>query len=418
MITQQTQRMQMTSSRIQKAGCNVKGHAYTLIEVLIVLFIMVLLAGVALPTVKDMLADQRTAKTARNITAYLDAIRNRAISEGQRAGVRIERLSAIDPIGRAQSVRIKELVSIPPYTGDASNSFMTLTKPDPNFPSVCVASFNPHDNALLKLSSQMVAGPPQLPNDLRPPASAPDDDPLAPIRSGDYLELPGGRLVAFKILPDDGDENSNAQVMFDLGGYETLNGPETFPSSILTESRRMRYKIHRRPIPSSSAPYSLPRGVVFDLNYSGLGAEGNHFAPTLVPTGSAEGAKPIDIIFGPDGRVESITTAYSDSAISPSGKIFLCLGDSDGIRPDSLLTDEKKAPANILNVESKWIVINPSIGRVFSSPFATVTMQGPIQLTDPYDPQSNAVAPNPLLAPILRATRILANEYSDTVDLE
>ena len=418
MLTQRPQHMHRTSPQIQKSGRNTGRYAYTLIEVLIVLFIMVLLAGIALPTVKDMLADQRTAKTARNITAYLDVIRNRAISEGRRTGVRLERLSVTDPIGRSQSVRIRELISIPPYTGDASNSFMTLTKPDPNFPSVCVASFNPHDNALLKLSSQMVAGPPQLPNDLRPPVSAPDDDPLAPIRSGDYLELPGGRLVAFKILPDDGDPNSSAQVMFDLGGYETANGPETFPSSLLTNSKRMRYTIHRRPIPSSSAPYSLPRGVVIDLNYSGLGAEGNSFAPTQVPTGSAEGAKPIDIIFGPDGRVESITTAFNDSAITPSGKIFLCLGDSDGIRPDSLLTDEKKAPANIRNLESKWIVINPSIGRVFSSKFAAATTPGPIEITNPYDPQSNIGAPNPLLAPIIKAARILANEYSDTVDLE
>lgn len=408
------------SRQVHKSLHVEKCSAYTLVEVLIVLFIMVLLAGVALPTVKDMLANQQTARTARNITAYLDVVRSRAISEGRRTGVRIERLSATDPIGRAQSVRIRELVSIPPYTGDASDAYMTLSSPDPNFPSVCVASFNPHDNALLKLSAQMVAATtPQLPEDLRPPVSDPADDPLAPIRSGDYIELPGGRLVAFKILPDDSsDSNTNAQVMFDLGGYQTTNGPKTFPSSSLTEDRKMRYRIHRRPVPSSSAPYSLPRGVVIDLNYSGLGAEGNSFAPAVVATGSAEDAKPIDIIFGPDGRVESVTTAFSDSSITPSGKIFLCVGDSDGIRPKNLLTREKKAPANILNLESKWIVINPSVGRVFSSPFASATTLSAGPLMNPYDPQSTAAAPNPLLAPVIRATRVLANEYSDTVDLE
>ena len=46
--------------------------AYTLVELLIVLSIMVLLAAVALPTVKDLLANQQIAKTARNISAFID----------------------------------------------------------------------------------------------------------------------------------------------------------------------------------------------------------------------------------------------------------------------------------------------------------------------------------------------------------
>ena len=46
--------------------------AYTLVELLIVLAIMVLLAAVALPTVKDLLANQQIAKTARNMSAFMD----------------------------------------------------------------------------------------------------------------------------------------------------------------------------------------------------------------------------------------------------------------------------------------------------------------------------------------------------------
>ena len=100
--------------------------AYTLVELLIVLAIMVLLAAVALPTVKDLLANQQIAKTARNISAFMDKARSRAIAEGQFVGIRLERLNTLDPVSRAQSIRIRELTSVPPYTGDASNAFAKL----------------------------------------------------------------------------------------------------------------------------------------------------------------------------------------------------------------------------------------------------------------------------------------------------
>ena len=101
--------------------------AYTLVEVLIVLSIIVLLAAVALPTVKNLLANQQIAKTARNISSFIDKARSRAISEGKFVGIRLERLNPLDPIGRAQSIRIRELTSVPPYTGVASNSEAILT---------------------------------------------------------------------------------------------------------------------------------------------------------------------------------------------------------------------------------------------------------------------------------------------------
>ncbi len=399
--------------------------AYTLVELLIVLAIMVLLAAVALPTVKDLLANQQIAKTARNISAFMDKARSRAIAEGQFVGIRLERLNTLDPVSRAQSIRIRELTSVPPYTGDASNAFAVLKTntgyTNANLSYLTIAEFNPFDNALLALSASMVDANTalQITDPLQPgyvltPKSEPTDDPSAPIRSGDYLELPGGRLVPFKIQHRALNAGAGIPVklFFDLSEMKTA-GTKSFPAGnpiFPSGGRRIKYKIHRRPVVSTSAPYSLPRGVAIDLNYSGTGMKGNEFAPSPMNTDIQTGAnaKPIDIVFGPDGGVVSITTAYSDVPSFPQGQVFICLGDSDGIRPDNLFTPDKKAPANLVNLESKWIVINPGTGRVVSSPFSSVSTLPTAAVVDPYDAS---------LDPAITEARLLAN-FADTVDIE
>ena len=398
---------------------------YTLVELLIVLSIIVLLAAVALPTVKDLLANQQVAKTARNLSAYMDKARSRAIAEGKFVGIRLERLNTLDPVSRAQSIRVRELTSVPPYTGDASNSFAILKTntgyTNANLSYVTIAEFNPFDNALLALSASMVAQNAALqitdstqPGYILTPKSEPADDPSAPIRSGDFIELPGGRLVPFKIQYRARDAASTVPVrlFFDLSEMKTA-GTKSFPSGnpiFPAGGRRIKYKIHRRPVVSTAAPYSLPRGVVIDLNYSGTGMKGNEFAPSPLPTEIQAGvnAKPIDIVFGPDGGIVSITSAISDVPSFPQGQIFICLGDSDGIRPDNLFTSEKKAPANLVNLESKWIVINPGTGRVVSAPFSSVSSIPTAAVTDPYDAS---------LDQAITEARLLAN-FADTVDIE
>ena len=399
--------------------------AYTLVEVLIVLSIIVLLAAVALPTVKNLLANQQIAKTARNISSFIDKARSRAISEGKFVGIRLERLNPLDPIGRAQSIRIRELTSVPPYTGDASNSEAILTTntslSNANLSYVTIAEFNPFDNALLALSASMVDPNVTLqildatqPGYVLTPKSDPNDDPSAPIRSGDYIELPGGRLVPFKIQyrAKTAAPTVPVRLFFDLSEMKTA-GTKSFPEGnpiFPSDGRRIKYKIHRRPVVSTAAPYSLPRGVAVDLNYSGTGMRGNEFAPSALTADIQSGAnaKPIDIVFGPDGSVASITSAFSDVPSFPQGQIFVCLGDSDGIRPDNLFTPEKKAPANLVNLESKWVVINPGTGRVVSSPFSSVSSIPSGIVVDPY---------NSALDPAITEARLLAN-FADTVDIE
>lgn len=416
----------------RKSKLKTGAGGYTLVEVLVVLFIIVLLAGIALPTVKDMLANQQVAKATRNLTTFMNRVRGRAIAEGRRYGIRIERLGD-DEYGRCQSVRVRELVGIPPYSGDASNARAKLVRGASEH--VGTAEFDAKSGSLIALSAQ-----PQIwvQRSVAPP-----------IQPGDFLELPGGRLVAIKSLQyveadPQADQPAHTLVSIDLRqgrpGSAAVFPLAKFPSA----ESKVRYKIHRRPVPSSTAPYSLPRGVVIDLNYSGMQGTGDHyegqsiedrrhFAPKNIappPVDKPEElprahTTPIDIIFGPDGHVESVITSDNPTLQPADGLIFLCVGDADGVCPrhllstkQNLISDEPGAVANVLNLESKWVVINPSTGRITAAPVSTTRQVIPsvkkfTELMTKTDP-----AKAKLLNDVISDSRSLIIKYSDTEDKE
>ena len=371
-------------------------RGFTLVEVLVVLFLLLLLASIALPNVKELIANQRVSRAARGMAAYIDAARNRAISQGQQVGVLIERFGYTDARGRAHSIRMRHLTSLPPYTGDASNGVAILQ------PDGISATFDPSSNPLMALSASMVADPSDA-NDV--------DDLRAPIRNRDFIEFPGGRVVPFffDYRPLTAGANVPVRITFDLNEFvDPINGiTPLFPSSgvAVPSERPVKFKIHRRPVVSTVSPFSLPRGIVLDLNYSGLGVAGNQFAPDDDPSVPVYD---VAIVFGPDGKVVSVSNPLSGFLVPPIGRIFLCMGDSDGVRPDDLFSQEKRAIANLLNPESLWIVVDPATGRIDSAPFAPVASIPAGLVTDPADATLDVA---------IAESRFFAN-LSDTVDLE
>ena len=364
--------------------------AFTLVELLIVLAIFTILAAIALPTVKGLLEDQKVANASRGLSAYLELARNQAIAENRPTGVLLERLSSSDVFGRSVSIRARQLRGVPPYAGDASDSRAALaqdpnwpavghplrptaTDPDP-IPGVDTAVFYARDNQLLWHSARILSRPATV-----PPTPV-------PIQRGDLLELPGGRMAAIETIQLNGTTPETITVHFDLAESTDVVGttssrgfpaslrptrwsyPTSFPSPpdapIPNGVQTLRYKIHRRPIVSLTSTFDLPRGIVIDMNYSGVGVRGNEFAPRVIPPSPAPipVADNISIVFGTDGKVINYTDS-TGNLVQPLGLIFLCVGDADGAQPDNLVIAEKKATANILNLDSAWVVINPSTGQ-------------------------------------------------------
>ncbi len=385
---------------------------FTLVEVLVVLVLLSILTAIALPVAKQLLLDQKNSRTARSIIGYIGIAHGRAIAEQRQVGVLVERLStdSTNEYGSSASIRLRHLTGVPPYSGDSADvraNLLNLVADTGTgaIPGIDTASFDINDNQLLLVSYSILHD------------SDTSNDHTAPIRPGrDRLELPGGRIVTIQpsstsplvhFVPRSNLLTDPVQLRFDLREEETSSTSFQNPQSSrreLTPVQQVRFKIHRAPSVSSTAPLTFPRGVAIDLNYSGVGLTGHQFDRDT----SATTNQSIAIVFGPDGRVTMVNDALGNAG-TPTGQLFLCLGDSDGVRPDNLFVTERRSTANILNLKSSWIVINHATGRATSAPFTAVS---PATIAMPATTTAEIEAK---LTQALRDARQLA-VLSDTLD--
>lgn len=348
--------------------------AFTLVELLVVLVIFLILVAIALPIVKGLISDQKATRTAQNIEAFLNSARSRAIAEGRTVGVRFERLGNAN-YARSTSLRLRQLVGVPAYSGDAADATAVLSGTPVN-----TASFNTSDSPLLYLSSQIL-------ND-----GDDSNDYLAPIQIGDMLELPGGRSVPITVIgvvtgstvPVSFQLRENQEI--DVGGtiYNTSKFPLWASSSAV--GGKMKYRIHRSPMPSTSTVMSLPQGMAVDLNYSGVGISNSEFAPAASGDVIA-----VDILFNASGSVSHVIHDTDHGREFPNGLIYFCVGEIDGVASlesgalDDPFSQNNTLTTNIMNTDSLWVVINPASGRVTTVPMAIVApLVGPTS-TDPTD---------------------------------
>ncbi len=84
-------------------------HAFTLVELLVVLVITMVLAGIVLPVVKESIRDRRSASASVQVRAFLDAARIRAIAKNREIAVVIER-SRLNTTGPASTVQYEDRI--------------------------------------------------------------------------------------------------------------------------------------------------------------------------------------------------------------------------------------------------------------------------------------------------------------------
>lgn len=353
---------------------------FSLIELLVTFFVLTLLAGIALPVTRNAIRDQRNNRATQLVTSFLESTRNQAIAGNHEMGVVFERLSTTD-FGRSACIQLRQLRGVPPYTGDSAkadavlfrdNAYANLFTPVLGN-EINAARFDPIDSPLLALSARLLGG-------------TAIQQASSPIKLGDLLELPGGRLVAIQaiylesnIIPDLRSivvnfqlrDPANASSPLSALGYPNRRWRETNPP------QRVSYKIHRSPVISNSRSFTLPRGTAIDLNYSGFGRSGIDFSPDL--SDSTVPAGDIIVLFDSRGQVSRVRLSGGLNGL-PTAQLFFCVGDIDGVQGDELnvFNEERRSRANILRNNAGWIVINPASGRVSAAPMAPAVPQASI----------------------------------------
>ncbi|MEM1067885.1 MAG: prepilin-type N-terminal cleavage/methylation domain-containing protein [Planctomycetota bacterium] len=455
----------MTLLTLRSMQVNRERNALTLVELLIVLAVISLLAGVALPTVKSSLKNQRVTRAASLLQSAIQEGRARAIVNGG-GGIIIERIGVENIQERSQATILRMAESPPAYTGDSAGATVryqflpdgTIAGPidnpdgsrsDDSLPSAPADPFRDYHLLLIdgKLEPQILRSARDLANDVTQETL---------INLGDIIRLSNARYPfrieriieiddtnsppwgfwnrdASETAPLDYGTPSGAYVMIEMSPFEVN-------VNMRRHSRRdQEFSISKAPRPAIAAPIEMGRGTAIDLTASGLGRYGNEFSPmwidgnyvdtALAPfTATPRDYESIYILFGARGEVTRIVTALSSGSppvpqlvdLPVTGDIHFLVGHAGQTKtnPTEQLEDNDPNPLNdesrdgktpLLDGESIWVSIKVKNGEVTTSPLIDPTANTLNLIPPQVGSPSNATQQNRIRTVIGR-TRALAVE--------
>ena len=282
-----------------------KRHGMTLVELLIVAGLLVLMLAIAVPVLSPMAEGRQAREAVRGIQAALDTARARAMRLGRPCGV-----------------------AFPPFEGGNGTTYPVciqleqLTAP-PLIHTTCNVS---------------TAGPSNFgwtPYDFK------KGDRVQINNTGPWLQYSG---ASWSKAAGNGES-------FEL--YNRNNVPCTISYAPVSESGNAFAKVL-----GLDPTYVIPRGIVVDLQYSGIGESG-----TLGAT-CGDANNPPSIVFYPDGSAK-LSAPGAAAAVVQNGtpdRIYLLVGRWDvGL---GLAENGQEATTNYSLPTSFWVVVNTSNGTV------------------------------------------------------
>lgn len=386
----------------------------TLIELLIVIFIILLITSATIPAIQPAIENRRTREGARLLNVFLSAARNRAMEQARPVGVWIERMPGLSEA--AVSLHFCETPR--PYSGDFLDSSLTLyLEPfGAPYPSPTINEYW----WIVTPRTTTAAIPDRWWN------AEPNAQQL--VRPGDYIKFSGmdrplklnvGKRSEMRLAGADGwvwyvayganrhrwDQGfhglryPSGELIISwwdndyrgLGDwpFRTQFGPGD------VRSPGVSYQVLRQPQKMLAGAIQLPEGVVIDLNYSGTaswcfhprdnfrldnstGAGGTGSPFRGVPIFPND-ETPVIVMFSADGVVDKV---YSRCVDRVNGEIRVVNWTS--WRPTEMLYflvgDAEKVPAksgwgtgaggldqydnNWLDLTNYWVTVNPLLGLI------------------------------------------------------
>ncbi|MDR3109689.1 MAG: prepilin-type N-terminal cleavage/methylation domain-containing protein [Planctomycetaceae bacterium] len=332
-----------------------KYKALTLIELLVVVSIMVVLAAIAVPSLKPMLKGQQMRSAAQSVSMVLQHARARAMESGTSIGVRLTRFTGgmnehTDACISMQLYRINKTPSNQTFqnaaidAGSSENTdklgvtvdnnghpqYWILSgidpNPDPNNNNGAVwERFEKNDNAKYNKFVENV-----------------DEA----IRAAS-LVIVGGRSCKIR--------DGNPPGLVDAFNIP-ITSPDhaTIPNALETPTQMRIVSDNIRPL--MIAPTRLPEDTVIDLRWSGTSDARCGATDCFI-----HDAKDITIVFSPNGEVERIFFVNNpEDSFVPGDIIYLLVGSVDQL----VSMPGRDDPARNFEIaENYWVSINPRNGQ-------------------------------------------------------
>ncbi len=354
--------------------------AFTLLEMLIVIAIMLLLVIATLPRIKYALDESKLRESSRQLISYFSMAKSRAATTGRPCGVWFVTEQIGDPTavpGVFQTTQFYLAEIPPPYSGDFTESRVVVSDSSGNnaptmaniTPNGWPLSFAAGANA--SLFTLIPQNPPNNTFFIR-------FDRKGPL-------FPGSRIGnQFYVRP-----------AFPLSPTVNPVIPPAANGLNVNAGAGYHYEIIRNP-QRIGAPLNLPRGTAVDLSYSGFGNSGTDFYSSL---------NQILVLFAPDGRVGNVTYQTYVSGNNPPYPLIS--NDAQGTLHFLVGRPEKVGlplmQSNLVDNNALWV----SIGRLTGSVITTDNA-----------PNVNFQFSNPATTAEQQQFLTIAREYAITQDVK
>lgn len=419
--------------------------AFSLVELLIVVGIMILMAAIALPQLKNTLQDNKLREGSRIVSAFFAQARARAASTGRPCGVYfdVEKVVGVNPSNYGRQCTRMSLCEIPAnYTGDFVGGRVAFKPQDPMDSSsqpieVDAGSFASDVDIPRRL---IYVGDPangitrkwyELNFNLNfgmfiimDQRGALNNNSLEPFLIK-FCNGPGSRLsLAFQGLRYQDkfylvwSQDSLLQVQNAFLPKASLREAEGYKGSCFVIIRQPR---------KVGVTRELPQGVAIDMCYSGMGVvvppsgtdswQNPYFPPDVPPlchgmefgvglSGSNwvdSGCNNIVMMFNPNGGIGSV---YLNSLeVAPSSGLYFLVGRAErvGITLFDYNTDDERKTSNIFDPLSLWVTVGRVNGTISTSDNLPPPFSGPGMVGVPSQ-RTN----------FLRQSRLAAQQFSLT----
>lgn len=378
-------------------------QALTLVELMVALAVISVLAGIALPTVKNSLRNQRVARGASLLQSAIEEGRARSIFAGGGGGIIIDRIGSETIEERSSSVRVRIATTPPAYSGDVGNTTVKL-----GVNQAGTATDVTDDTVSLwfdRSAVQVRRSATDIANGTVPTL----------INLGDLVSV-GDAGLPMKITSLDfgtvATRASDGLLATDIPDVDLTISPSNWVRAVVERpeinldltrfvGQDMPFLITRTPRPAIAMPIEMSKGTAIDLTASGIGRFGNQFSPMVIEgnhltttanpfISGPRNYQSIYVLFGSRGEVSRVLSATIVAGIPQltdlplTGDIHFLVGQagktktapSDQLEDndnDPLADEAKDGKTPLLDTESIWVTIRARNGEVMATPWLDPT---------------------------------------------